>query len=108
MLIVMHMYVVVAGALVVALMAGFGIAGITTGWVLPPARHRILRPRLWGYGQLLGAAGAALWMFLGVFPARLDVLPLIGWFVFTGSLGLQMLAKRPGRTPGPPPTNSAS
>ncbi|MFI6930409.1 hypothetical protein [Streptomyces sp. NPDC050287] len=76
--------------------------------MLPLGRHRILRPKLWGYGQLIGAVGATLWMFLGVFPARLDVLPLIGWFVFMGSLGLQMLAQRPGRTPVPPPTNSAS
>ncbi|MDQ1048353.1 hypothetical protein [Streptomyces sp. V4I2] len=104
----MHMYLVVAGALVVALMAGFGIAGITRGWVLPLGRHRILRPKLWGYGQLLGAVGASLWMFLGVFPARFDALALLGWFVFMGSLGIQMLAQRPGRTPVLPATNSAS
>ncbi|WP_159050454.1 hypothetical protein [Streptomyces cellostaticus] len=93
----MHMYLVVAGALAVTLMAGFGIAGITTGWVVPLGRHRILRPKLWGYSQLLGAVGMSLWMFLGVFRARFDVIPLIGWFVFMGSLGVQMLAQRPGR-----------
>jgi hypothetical protein len=79
-----------------------------TGWVLPLGRHRILRPKLWGYGQLLGAVGVSLWMFLGVYPARFDVLALIGWFVFTGSLGIQLLAQHPGRTPVPSPTNSAS
>ncbi|MCX4698142.1 hypothetical protein [Streptomyces sp. NBC_01373] len=104
----MHMYLVVAGTLVVVLTAGFGIAGITTGWVLPLGRHRILRPKLWGYGQLVGAVGASLWMFLGVFPARLDALALIGWFVFMGGIGIQMLAQRPGRAPVPPATNSAS
>ncbi|WP_158778669.1 hypothetical protein [Streptomyces cellulosae] len=104
----MHMYLVVAGALAVTLMAGFGLAGVTTGWVLPLGRQRILRPKLWGYGQLIGAVGASLWMFLGVFRERSGVLPVIGWFVFLGSLGIQMLAQRPGRTPVPPPTNSAS
>jgi hypothetical protein len=104
----MHTYLVVAGALVVTLMAGFGIAGVTTGWVLPMGRHRILRPKLWGFSQLLGAVGASLWMFLGVFRARFDVLPLIGWFVFMGSLVVAKLAQRPGRTPVPRPTNSAS
>ncbi|MER5909127.1 hypothetical protein ABT124_01165 [Streptomyces sp. NPDC001982] len=104
----MHLYLVVAGALVVTLMAVFGIAGITTGWVVPFGRHRVLRPKLWGYGQLLGAVGASLWMFLGVFPAKFDVIPLIGWFVFMGGAGVQMLAQRPGRPPRLPPTKSAS
>ncbi len=105
----MHVYLVVAGALAVTLMAGFGIAGVTTGWVLPLGRHLIVRPKLWGYGQLLGAVGASLWMFLGVFRSRFDALSVTGWFVFMGSLGLQTLARRPGRTPvPPPPTNSVS
>ncbi|WP_316748037.1 hypothetical protein [Streptomyces herbicida] len=104
----MHMYLVVAAALVVTLMAVFGIAGITTGWVVPFGRRRILRPKLWGYSQLLGAVGMSLWMFLGVFPEKMDVIPLIGWFMFMGSLGIQVLAQRPGRTPRLPPTKSAS
>ncbi|MFF4020327.1 hypothetical protein [Streptomyces sp. NPDC001843] len=108
MLIVMHMYLEVVGALLVTLMAGLGIAAVTTGWVIPLGRHRILRPKLWGYGQLMGAVGASLWMFLGVFRARFDTLPLIGWFVFLGSLLVANLARRPGRTPSLPPTNSAS
>ncbi|MFF8591087.1 hypothetical protein ACF061_06530 [Streptomyces sp. NPDC015220] len=104
----MHMYLVVLGALAVTLMAVFGIAGITTGWVPPPARGRIARPGLWGYGQLTGAAGLALWLFLGVLPARFDALPLIGWFVFMGSLGVQTLARRPGRTARSGSMSSAS
>ncbi|WP_190012994.1 hypothetical protein [Streptomyces lucensis] len=106
----MHTYLVIAGALAVGLMAASGIAAVTTGWVAPFARRRILRPRLWGYGQLSGAAGASLWMFLGVFRARFDAVPLVGWFVFMGSLGVQMLAQRPGRAPAPvpPATESAS
>ncbi|MFI6353161.1 hypothetical protein ACIBJF_10965 [Streptomyces sp. NPDC050743] len=104
----MHMVLVVAAALVVALMVAFGVAGITTGWVIPLGRHRILRPKLWGFGQLLGAVGLSLWMFLGILPERFDLLPLIGWFVFMGALGLQMLAQRPGRTPRDGATKTVS
>ncbi|MER6033558.1 hypothetical protein ABT133_06550 [Streptomyces sp. NPDC001835] len=104
----MNTFLVIAGALAVALMAASGLAAVTTGWVAPFGRRRVLRPKLRGYGQLLGAAAASLWMFLGVFPARFDVLPLVAWVVFMGSLGIQMLAQRPGRTPVPPATKSVS
>lgn len=104
----MHMYLEVVGALLVTLMAVLGIAAVTTGWVIPLGRHRILRPKLWGYCQLFAAVGASLWMFLGVFPARFDTLPVIGWLMFMGSLVVGNLAQRPGRTPKLPPTNSAS
>ena len=108
MLVGVNMYMVVVGALVVTLMAGLGIAAITTGWVVPVRRHRILRPKLLGYGQLAGAVGASLWMFLGVFPARLGVLPVIGLFMFMGGLGVSKLAERPGSTPALPPTSPTS
>jgi hypothetical protein len=99
----MHIYLVVTAWLAVVLMAAAGIAGVTTGWVVPLGRHRVLRPKLWGCGQLLGAVGFALWMFLGVLPARLGVLPLLGWCLFMGSVGVGALAKRPGRTTGHAP-----
>jgi hypothetical protein len=99
----MHMYLVAADVLLVALMVGSGLAGITRGWVIPFGRHRILRPKLWGYGQLMGAFGFSLWMFLGVLPTRFDLLALSGWFIFMASLGVTALAQRPGRTPGPRP-----
>ncbi|MPY35250.1 hypothetical protein FNH09_29590 [Streptomyces adustus] len=104
----MHMILVVLAVLAVAATAGFGIAGVTTGWVVPFGRHRVLRPKLWGYGQLLGAVGMSLWMFLGVLPAKFDTLPLIGWFLWMGSLGVQWLAQRPGRTPGAVTPENAS
>ncbi|WP_225838942.1 hypothetical protein [Streptomyces sp. NK08204] len=104
----MHMLMIVASVLIVALMAGFGLAAVTTGWVIPLGRHRVLRPRLWGYGQLAGAVGISLWMFLGTIPHRFDALPLIGWLMFMAGLGVQMLAQRPGRTPRTGATKSAS
>ncbi|MFI9807234.1 hypothetical protein ACIHEJ_23205 [Streptomyces sp. NPDC052301] len=104
----MHMFLVVATVLIVALMVAFGVAGITTGWVVPFGRRRILRPKLWGYSQLIGAVGLSLWMFLGLIPRRFDLVPLIGWFVWMGALGLQTLAQRPGRAPRGGVTKAAS
>ncbi|MGW0768619.1 hypothetical protein [Streptomyces sp. NPDC002676] len=95
----MHMYLVIADLLVVTLMVGFGIAGITTGWVVPFGRHRVLRPKLWGYGQLTAAVGLSLWTFLGTIPGRADPLPVLGWVVFMGGMVVQLLAQAPGRTP---------
>ncbi|MEV6837648.1 hypothetical protein AB0N17_24595 [Streptomyces sp. NPDC051133] len=104
----MHMYMVVAAVLIVASMVAFGVAALTTGWVMPFARRRVLRPKLHGYGQLIGAVGLSLWMFLGLIPRRFDVVPLIGWFLWMGALGLQMLAQRPGRAPRGGVTKSVS
>ncbi|MEU8030912.1 hypothetical protein [Streptomyces sp. NPDC049099] len=104
----MHMLLVVAAGLAVVFMVASGVAGIRTGWVIPIGRHRVLRPKLWAYGQLIGAVGLSLWMFLGIIPRRLDALPLIGWFLFMGALGLQMLAQRPGRTARSGATKTAS
>ncbi|MGW7260924.1 hypothetical protein [Streptomyces sp. NPDC054834] len=94
----MHMYLVVAAVLSVLLLAALGGAAVATDWVMPWARGRVLRPRLWGYGALLGAAGMALFMFLGpLADAGLSPLPVIGWLMFMAGLGLQALAQRPGR-----------
>ncbi|MCX4883357.1 hypothetical protein [Streptomyces sp. NBC_00847] len=99
----MHTYLVVAGAPAVTLVAAGGIAALTTGWVMPWRRSRVLRPRLWGYGSLICAVGGGLYMFVGPFsgpPAgvRGDV-AWCGWVAFMAGLGVQFLAQRPGRTP---------
>ncbi|MFF4401818.1 hypothetical protein [Streptomyces sp. NPDC001480] len=95
---VMHMYLVVAAVLAVLLLTAAGGAAVATGWMMPGARRRVLRPRLWGHGALLGAVGMALFMFLGpLAEAGLSPLPVIGWLMFMAGLGLQILAQRPGR-----------
>ncbi|NEA47084.1 hypothetical protein [Streptomyces sp. SID10815] len=109
----MHTILVVLGALAVGMMVVAGVGAVTTGWMPPPARRRVLRPKLWGYAQLTGAVGAVLWLFLGALPGRLGPLPVIGWCLFMGSLGVQTLARRPGRTPArtpdhPSPTHPAA
>jgi hypothetical protein len=108
----MHIYMAVAGALITVLMAAGGIAALTTGWVMPWRRSRVLRPRLWGFGWLICAVGWGLFMFLGPFvgpPAGLrGVVAWCGWAAFMAGLGVQVLSQRPGRTPGPSPTKTSA
>ncbi|MFF4487246.1 hypothetical protein ACFY0F_12240 [Streptomyces sp. NPDC001544] len=105
----MHIYLVVAAALAVGLLAAAGIAAVARDWVVPWGRGRIVRPRLWGYGALLGAVGTALFLFLGpLADAEPRPLPVVGQLMLMAGLLLQYLAQRPGRTSAPPPTSSAS
>lgn len=105
MLTAMDMYLMVAGALATTVMAAAGVAALATGWVVPWGRTRTLRPRLWGYGSLVCAVGAALFMFLGPFTGPpppqgvRGVVAWCGWVGFMAGLGIQVLARRPGRTP---------
>ncbi|GAA3830311.1 hypothetical protein GCM10022403_074400 [Streptomyces coacervatus] len=94
----MHIYLVVAAWLAVALLAACGIAAVVADWVPRPARRRVVRPRLWGYGSLVSTLGLGLWMFLGpLMDAGLSPLPVIGWCLFMGGMIIQLLAQRPGR-----------
>lgn len=97
-MIVMHLYLVVAAWLAVALLAAGGIASIVADWVPWPARRRVLRPRLWGYGTLLGALGVGLFLFLGPLDdSGFGVLPIAGWCLFLAGSIVQLFAQRPGR-----------
>ncbi|WP_406385510.1 hypothetical protein [Streptomyces sp. NBC_01618] len=51
----MKLYVAVPVVLLALLIAASGVAGITRGWVLPTNRRPVHRPRLYGWGQLVGA-----------------------------------------------------
>ncbi|MER6380155.1 hypothetical protein ACWDBD_27865 [Streptomyces sp. NPDC001118] len=100
----MDMFLAPAAAVVYGLLGAAGIAGITTGWVVPWSRARVLRPRLWGYGCLLAASGGPVFLYLGplgslgpLAPEQYGFLPWLGWLGFMAGLGLQMLAQRPGR-----------
>ncbi|MFJ8197542.1 hypothetical protein [Streptomyces sp. NPDC096152] len=90
----------VLAALLVSGLAAMGVAAIRTGWLLPWGAYLILRPRLWGYGSLVLAAGAALFMSPVAFPGLADrfaVLPVVGWAVFLVGLVMQMAARWQGR-----------
>ncbi|MFJ1905845.1 hypothetical protein [Streptomyces sp. NPDC088156] len=110
------MYWALAGTIVVCvtIMAAFGIAAVTREWVPPLGRSLVLRPRLWGAGALMSALGLSLFVFLGpLAPGGRAVnfyVPLAGMAVNFAGLGVQSLARRPGRTPPlpPAPTTTAS
>ncbi|GGN82519.1 hypothetical protein GCM10011579_070260 [Streptomyces albiflavescens] len=103
----MHWMLVALGALAVTGLAAIGIAAITTGWVPPWGRRRVLRPKLWGYGALVGAVGMSLYMFLGPFRGPdADITPyaMTGLALFFVGVVLQMAGQRPGRVTVQPMT----
>ncbi|MER5470138.1 hypothetical protein [Streptomyces sp. NPDC002685] len=100
----MHWYLVGLAALVVTAQAGFGIAAITTGWIPPWFRRRVLRPKQWGWGALTGAVGMSLFMFLGPFhgpDADLTPYAMGGLALYLASLVLLTMGQRPGRDVNP-------
>ncbi|MER5904245.1 hypothetical protein ABT150_29785 [Streptomyces mirabilis] len=100
----MHLYLVGFVALAMTGLALMGIAGIITGWVPPGWRRRVLRPKLWGYGAVMGAVGMSLYMFIGPFRGPdLSMAPfaMTGMAMFFAGLWLQTLSQRPGSPSGP-------
>lgn len=100
----MHWYLVGMAALAVTGLAGLGIAAITTGWVAPWGRRRVLRPKLWGYGSVVSAVGMSLFMFLGPFrgpDADLTPYAMTGMTLFLAGSVLQVAGQRPGRSDQP-------
>ncbi|MFH0174732.1 hypothetical protein [Streptomyces cacaoi] len=95
---------------VITAVAAAGVAAVTTGWLLPFRRERILRPKLWGASLLLIAFGLAFFLFLGPLggmPPRHPYLPFLGIGVNFVGLALQLLAQRPGRSPLPSTTTAS-
>ncbi|MGW2931762.1 hypothetical protein ACWGQ5_38100 [Streptomyces sp. NPDC055722] len=89
----------IAGVVVVGLCAGVGVPAVTTGWVLPWHRGRVLRPRLWGYGCLLvGAAAVLSWCSENVSgDAAYGVLSDSGLACLLVGFAVQFLGHRAGR-----------
>jgi len=106
----MQWILVIIGAACVSVMAVMGLAAVLRGWT-PQSGRQVLRPRLWGTGVLLSAFGLGVFMFLGPLgsarPGQHFYVPLAGMATNFVGLGLQTLARRPGRVP-PLPTKSAS
>jgi hypothetical protein len=96
----MHWILVTVAVIALVALAGAGVAAITTGWLAPWGRRRVLRPTLWGYGAVVGAVGMALYMFLGPFRGPdLAMAPyaMSGMALFFVGLALQWAGQRPGR-----------
>lgn len=98
-MIVMHLLIVVGAWLAVALFVAAGVASVVTGWVPWPARRRVVRPRLWGYGTLLTSLGLSLLLLLGPLEdAGAGTVAFCGYCaLFLAGFVVQALAQRPGR-----------
>ncbi|QIY73220.1 hypothetical protein HEP84_32890 [Streptomyces sp. RLB1-33] len=100
----MHLYLVAFAALAMTGAALMGIAGIVTGWVPPWLRPRVFRPKLWGYGSVVGAVGMSLYLFIGPFRGPdLGMAPfaMTGMALFIAGLVLQIASRSPGRADAP-------
>ncbi|MCX5267002.1 hypothetical protein [Streptomyces sp. NBC_00199] len=108
----MYWAMVGIGVVCVTIMGAMGVAAVTREWVPPRGRRLVLRPRLWGAGALMSAVGLSLFMFLGPLAADRSAvnfyIPPAGMAVNMAGLGLQTLARRPGRTPRLPPASTTA
>ncbi|MEU3845168.1 hypothetical protein AB0E88_34705 [Streptomyces sp. NPDC028635] len=100
-----------AALLATGVVAALGAVTLTTGWVAPWARGRVVRPALWGAGALVFAAGMATGLSTHFFDVSLgsgDALAVdtLAQIAFGGLL--QHRAQRPGRTCAAPATKNAS
>jgi hypothetical protein len=84
--------------LLIATLAGLGIAAVTRDWIPPFRRGSIARPRLWGYGTLVSDAGLAAFIFLGPYQgpnARPAPFAVAGGIVLAAGVIVQSAAARP-------------
>lgn len=108
----MHRVLTGLAALTVTVVAVGGVAGIATGWVPPWGASRVLRPRLWDWGSLINATGAAVWIFVGPLngppQGASAYVAWAGWVVFMVGLPVRLRARHPGHLPRAGPTTTAS
>lgn len=81
------------------LVAVSGVVAVTTGRMLPTLQGRVVRPELWGYGQLVFALGMATGISLRWWAGSLAVGDAGGATAFALILlggVLQWRAQRPG------------
>ncbi|MEU8431608.1 hypothetical protein AB0F18_01630 [Streptomyces sp. NPDC029216] len=90
-------YLAVPIGLAALLLAASGIATLTRGWLLPRQRRHIVRPRLFGWAQLIMAAslGVQLLGLPAVDAAYRPAVNLPGTVVLLFSLVLVTRAQRP-------------
>ncbi|GGW73286.1 hypothetical protein [Streptomyces xantholiticus] len=96
----MNMYVGVAVGALAVFVAVLGTAAVRTGWLLPAQRKHIVRPRLFGYAQLLVAAGLAMQVIAAVLVAQEQAQGYVrfaGLAVMLVAPGLIFAAQRPAR-----------
>lgn len=100
----MKLYVVIPLVLLALLIAASGTAAITRGWVIPGNRRQVRRPRLYGWGQLMGAFSLCWQMFFLLVLNDPDILDpgIRGWGSLPGGallltgLIMMMVSRRTG------------
>jgi hypothetical protein len=94
----MHGILVITAVLVLTAGLVIGLAAVTKGWLIPGrGRAKVLRPRVWGYGTLIGQAGIGTFLFLGpLHGPSMDHVPyaMAGMGVFALGLYVQRLAMK--------------
>ncbi|MFF2197796.1 hypothetical protein [Streptomyces sp. NPDC058157] len=82
------------------LLAASGTAVLSRGWLLPRQRRHVLRPRLFGWAQLVmaGGLGTQLVGLLAVDPVYRPVVAMPGALALLLGLVLVVRAQRPART----------
>ncbi|MEW2636005.1 hypothetical protein AB0903_31290 [Streptomyces sp. NPDC048389] len=97
----MNGYVGVTVGVLALLVAALGILAVRTGWLLPAQRRHIVRPRMFGYAQLLVAAGLATQVVAALLvadPAAQGYVRFAGLAVMLVAPGMIWAAQRPART----------
>ncbi|MFI8266361.1 hypothetical protein [Streptomyces sp. NPDC085665] len=94
------LYLAVPIGVVALLLALSGVATLSRGWLFPWQRRHIVRPRLFGWAQLLIAAtlGVELVGLLAVDSAYRSVVTMPGVVVLLFAMVLITRAQRPPRT----------
>lgn len=98
----MHEMLVMAAVVVLTAGIAIGGAAATKGRLLPGrGRAKILRPKVWGYGTLLGQAGMGVFLFLGPLNGSRNTafipFAIAGAVAFMAGLHVQRRAQSPGR-----------
>ncbi|MFG2877631.1 hypothetical protein ACGFYU_21985 [Streptomyces sp. NPDC048337] len=93
------LYVAVPVGAVAVLLAVSGAATLSRGWMPPWQRRHIVRPKLFGWAQLLIAAGLGVQLvgLLAVDPSYRPVVTMPGTVVLLLAMALTALAQRPPR-----------
>ncbi|MEU9473931.1 hypothetical protein AB0D78_46970 [Streptomyces avermitilis] len=95
----MKLYLAVSLVLLASLIAAFGVAAVTSGWVLPLNWRHVRAPRIYGWGQLVVAFALCWQLVVGLMTSDSDVRPLgtlIGAAILLAGLIVMMVSQLAG------------
>ncbi|MFF3684456.1 hypothetical protein [Streptomyces sp. NPDC002187] len=100
----MNLYVGIPVAVLAVLVAVSGVAAVRTGWMLPNQRKHVIRPRLFGYAQLLLSVCLGTQLAGALFLSGSDMRSAVtygGTALMLGVPALVWASQRPGRADSP-------